>query len=245
MKLLQLNTYGMKGRDTSLEFIKHEQADILCLQEVGKDTVTLIENMGYEIAFAPMTLKDFDNGPIEQGVLIASRSAFRHTVHYYHQPADDMLVFDRTHIHNTVSNIVLVAEIELEGSVFWVATTHFTWTPHGNEPNAAQRTDLPELLATTASLPPHVLTGDFNIPRGHNELYPLLTEQYIDTVPKKYTSSLDKTLHRHKDEPKLVHLFTDYMVDYIFTQPPYTASNVRLEFGVSDHAAVIADISKE
>lgn len=35
------------------------------------------------------------------------------------------------------------------------------------------------------------------------------------------------------------------MVDYIFTQPPYDVKNVKLVFGVSDHAAIIADISIE
>ena len=67
---------------------------------------------------------------------------------------------------------------------------------------------------------------------------------YTDTIPANYTSSLDKTLHRKGDDPSRAHLFTDFMVDYLFTKPDYQASDVRLEFGISDHAAVVATISK-
>jgi hypothetical protein len=33
------------------------------------------------------------------------------------------------------------------------------------------------------------------------------------------------------------------MVDYVFSQPPYQVSDVALHFGVSDHAAVMANVS--
>jgi len=41
------------------------------------------------------------------------------------------------------------------------------------------------------------------------------------------------------------HLFTHFMVDYIFIQPPYRAENVEFIFGVSDHAAVVAEVFLE
>jgi hypothetical protein len=63
-------------------------------------------------------------------------------------------------------------------------------------------------------------------------------------VPAHYRSSLDNNLHRLAEKPELAHLFTDYMVDYLLVQPPYHAHDVRLEFGVSDHAAIIATLSR-
>lgn len=48
-------------------------------------------------------------------------------------------------------------------------------------------------------------------------------------------------VRRKIDQP----IFEEYMVDYIFTQSPYWADNVKLKFGVSDHAAVIAEINVE
>jgi hypothetical protein len=34
------------------------------------------------------------------------------------------------------------------------------------------------------------------------------------------------------------------MVDGVFSTPEYSVSNVSLNFGVSDHAAIVADIVK-
>ena len=220
-------------------------ADVLCLQEVFVSMVPLIESIGYTVSFVPFSLKSSDNKYEECGIAIATKTSHvSHKQYCYHKPSNTIVRFDREHIHETVANAVLVAEILNDGMPYTIATTHFTWTPNGNIPNDSQKADLPKFLSAIKKLPPHVMTGDFNIPRGHNELYPLLTEHYTDAVPTTYKSSLDKAFHRHKDEPELVHLFTDYMVDYIFTQTPYRAENVRLEFGASDHAAVIADISK-
>lgn len=41
------------------------------------------------------------------------------------------------------------------------------------------------------------------------------------------------------------HLLDIFMVDYLLTQPPYTAKNVELIFNVSDHAAIVGDVYGE
>ena len=89
------------------------------------------------------------------------------------------------------------------------------------------------------------MCGDFNIPRHYNPLYDELTKYYVDNIPLSYISSLDPTLHYAGSHPDKKMLFDSYMVDYIFTQTPYTATDVRLEFSISDHAGVVAHISKE
>jgi endonuclease/exonuclease/phosphatase family metal-dependent hydrolase len=67
---------------------------------------------------------------------------------------------------------------------------------------------------------------------------------YQDEIPKHYQSSLDRNLHRlgkvKLDQP----IFDKFMVDYIFAKPEYEVTGERLEFGVSDHAAVVAHIVK-
>ena len=81
------------------------------------------------------------------------------------------------------------------------------------------------------------------MPRGHNKLYEVITQKYTDTIPRHYRSSLDRNLHRLGKKTDLNQpIFDAYMVDYIFTQPPFEASDIHLEFGVSDHAAVIGNI---
>jgi hypothetical protein len=79
------------------------------------------------------------------------------------------------------------------------------------------------------------LFGDFNAPRG-KEIFSIFTEKLKDNIPLNYETSLDENLHR---AGKLT-----YMVDGCFTTPEYVASDVELRFGVSDHAAVLATITK-
>jgi hypothetical protein len=84
-----------------------------------------------------------------------------------------------------------------------------------------------------------------NMPRGYNANYEHFIKRYIDTIPKQYMSSLDRNLHRLGSDPDLKSpMFESYMVDYIFSQPPYIVEDVLLHFGVSDHAGVTAIIKK-
>ncbi len=83
------------------------------------------------------------------------------------------------------------------------------------------------------------------MPRGYNTNYTQFCAHYTDEIPNTYTSSLDRTLHRLGSRSDLnAPIFDIYMVDYIFSQPPYRVTDVSLMFGVSDHAAVQAQISK-
>ena len=47
--------------------------------------------------------------------------------------------------------------------------------------------------------PPHVLCGDFNIPRKISPHYKDMVSGYTENVPATYQSSLDKNHHRLKD----------------------------------------------
>lgn len=138
---------------------------------------------------------------------------------------------------------VLYADILCNDGLFKIATTHFTWTPQGEAPSEEQVLSMKAFLEKMQNMEPHIICGDFNIPRTENVLYGELTKHYTDAVPATYASSLDPSLHTLGNTPEKRHLFESFMVDYVFTQPPYTASDVRLEFGLSDHAAVVATIT--
>ena len=126
--------------------------------------------------------------------------------------------------------------------MYAIATTHFTWAPNGNISTDAQHMDMDAFLFHMEKYKPHVMCGDFNIPRGHNDLYDKLLIAYKDAVPELYATSLDAEFHRLRLDQDRKVLLERYMVDYILTQEPYRAEDVRLQFGVSDHAAVIATI---
>ncbi len=73
-------------------------------------------------------------------------------------------------------------------------------------------------------------------------LYPRLVRDYRDEMPAGIRSSLDPGRHRLGSDPDKQDLFETFLVDYVLTRPPYRARDVRLAFGVSDHAAVMAEI---
>jgi hypothetical protein len=54
----------------------------------------------------------------------------------------------------------------------------------------------------------------------------------------QYITSIDADLHRDGDKVR-----KPLMVDGLFTSPIYKCSNVRLQNGVSDHMAIVAEIT--
>lgn len=192
-----------------------------------------------------MTLRDDDKNTTEEGVLMATKHAAIFNSFYYYEPEGQLRVFEKEVWHETCAQGVVSAEITFNEKKYHIATTHFTWTQDGETAGQEQITDMLSFIKKVEQLPPHVICGDFNIPRNHNYLYEALTAKYTDEIPMHYKSSMDKQLHRLGNDPDKAIIFEEFMVDYIFTEQPYVAKDVRLEFGVSDHAAVVATIVQD
>ncbi|MCF7816005.1 MAG: hypothetical protein K9M10_03905 [Candidatus Pacebacteria bacterium] len=243
MKLITINIEGDLHFDSVIPFIKAELPDILCIQEIFKIDLCQLEELGYSCTFLPMTMKLTRGKYYEWGTALCSQAKPTKTrTFYYPTPCNEIPVFNHHDIENSVLHGVIESCIPIGGDNFRIATTHFTWTPDGAVPSTKQKTDIVTLLAYLAQLEPHVLCGDFNIPRSCSPLYAELTKHYTDTIPESYVSSLDAKVHRHGKTLGKERIFNSFMVDYIFTQPPYKATDVRLGFGLSDHAAVVATI---
>jgi exonuclease III len=243
MKLLSINIEGSKHLDAVLHFIEEEQADVVCLQEVQQHTLHLFAECGYETNFLPLTQRAIENKVAIEGVAICSRFPLKNTGHYiYHGDQTTVPVFDDAHIIKAYRNAILHGEVMHNGNTYTIATTHFTWNPDGSIASEEQIESMRKLRAYTETLPAHIICGDFNIPRNYNSLYSELLKSYKDEIPLKYTSSLDKVIHRHGGDADKEILFSSFMVDYIFTQAPYIARDVRLVFGLSDHAGVVGNI---
>lgn len=240
MKLISLNIEGNRHLDTVLPFLEKEQPDCIALMESPADMLQLLGKLGYHTTFSPMTYKHQDDNYFEMGILFASRSQHKATSHYYYRPnTHGVAEYNRNDKRNTIAHSVIFAEMDNVN----IATTHFTWNPVGETADLNQTTDLKALLSYLKNHPAHILCGDMNIPRHQNSLYEELTKHYTDNIPLEYKSSLDRNLHRFGGTAELQKLFDSFMVDYAFTQPPYQADNTRLEFGISDHAAVITTIN--
>ena len=244
MKLITVNAEGEKHLERILPFIERELPDVLCLQEIFRTHIHLFESLGYTTSFLPIVRKELSGKQIDFGIALCSRHKMDNIRPiYFHDTSGKIHDFDTDHKVLAVNNASLIATISTHERAYRIGTTHFTWTPDGSNPSLSQVHDMDTFLKLIKTEGPHIMCGDFNIPRGINPLYTKLTERYTDTIPHTYSSSLDKELHRCGTDPERQHMFTSFMVDYIFTQPPYTASDVHFQFGISDHAGVIATIA--
>jgi endonuclease/exonuclease/phosphatase family metal-dependent hydrolase len=159
----------------------------------------------------------------------------------YHSPSPDLMEVDESQKRATIRHVLLSMKTVYDGVPFPIATTHFTWTPNGLS-DENQKIDAEALFALLSDIPDVLLCGDFNIPRGHNELYEKFTALYEDAIPKSYASSLDLSLHKSGRDPIQGPNLAKYMVDYLFLSKGYGAENVRLEPGVSDHMGIVATV---
>jgi endonuclease/exonuclease/phosphatase family metal-dependent hydrolase len=244
LKLISLNIEKDNHYDTVLSFLDKEAADVICLQEVPESFIVHLLERNYLISFAPLAIFPHKNGDDKNGILIGSKFPVQSQTNYYHRSDENLVKYTKGNEANTLSLSYIMSSIETSAGIFNIATTHIIDTEAGKEDDV-QVAIMNSMLAKLKKEPDHLICGDFNMPRGYNKLYEEVTKEYKDNIPKHYQSSLDRNLHRlgnvEIDEP----IFDKFMVDYIFTKPPYVASDVRLEFGVSDHAAVVANIFRE
>lgn len=148
----------------------------------------------------------------------------------------------------------VLSSIEVNKDAVWyrVAHTHFTWSDNGSF-TQKQAEDFKQLWPHIENLGEHVLCGDFNSPRKNHandtihagtstqaheqvNVYSMLADQLEDGIPADVTTTLDPELHR---AGKL-----DLVVDGMFTTPTYQIEDIRLVSGLSDHQAVVAQVSK-
>lgn len=244
MKLISLNVEGNNHLERVIPFIKKESPDCIALMEAPQFVEETLSDMGYTTSFSEMNIRTMNGQTFSEGVLVATKASHTSSEHYYYHAPDRGGAFDPQNHRNTISNVCRSTTFTVDNESYTVVATHVMDTKNGLV-DEHQRAGMQALLAHLHTLSSHVLCGDFNMPRGYNVLYEEVIEHYKDTVPSTYKSSLDRNLHRlgnvDIDEP----IFDEYMVDYIFTQPPYDASDVHLEFGISDHAAVIGTITKQ
>lgn len=245
MKLISINIEGERHLERVLAFIIAESPDVLCLQELYDIHIEHFVSLGYSYAFLPMTKRLLEGREVVWGIGLFSRYLIANVLtEYYTRSERGLVFFDRSNFETTIKHGIISASTLVDGTPYTVATTHFPWTPDGDAPCESQKQSMAPFLEYIKTLEPHVICGDFNIPRNLNPLYNELKEHYTDAIPVAYASSLDRSLHHAGKDPLKQKLFTSFMVDYIFTQSPYSAQDVRLEFGISDHAAVVAKVER-
>ena len=245
-KLISLNIEGDKHLSLVRAFLEKESPDILCLQEIFEEDIPTLTSLP-QVIFMPMCLKErVDDTLSLRGIAICSREAFTPALQeYYHKPSEDLLREDCTTVETRrATKREGVLSVTFPDGVH-IATTHFTWIAEGALPDQNQEADVALLLAIIEQHEPLLICGDFNMPREQNFLYHVLTTALVDHVPDRYTSSMHIPLHRVRNDPKRAKHVSGFMVDYIFSTPSsFAVENVRMECGMSDHCALVADIEK-
>lgn len=263
LKLISLNIEKDKHVPLVVEFLKKENPDVICLQEVFVETFELLQKeLGTKGVFDEQAIFKEGERSYIQGVAILSRFPIRK--HYSlpytedvankqayqfslsHRPESDS---NKGDVNKQYSRTLLVAEIDIAGIEYKIATTHFTWGYYGyvdkdknefiwNKDESViedQIADAKKLIEIFKDLGEFVLCVDLNAPRGE-KVFEMFARDLKDNIPKEYKTSIDGSLHRAGPLP--------FMVDGLFTTPGYHASNVTLKSGVSDHMAVVGEISK-
>ncbi|MDO8470598.1 MAG: endonuclease/exonuclease/phosphatase family protein [bacterium] len=244
LKLVSINIEMKERVDLVRAFLEEEQPDVACLQEVyEEDLHYLAEKLGMNAAFGQMALMGSENGIepplVPFGVAMLSRLPVQDLRRaYYLGNENDVKEYAFKGHPGDFYRLFLHANFQKGDSSFTIGTTHFTWTPDG-EADDLQRKDLKNLLAVLKDIPEVVCCGDFNAPRGR-EIFDTIASYYKDNIPSRYTTSIDVDLHRAGDKLRGAPL----MVDGLFTTPAYQCLNIRLQEGVSDHMAIVAEISK-
>lgn len=245
LKLVSVNIEWDRHLDTALPFIRGRAPDVVCIQELLEPDIPLFtEAFGPYSYYMPMMQMDTPRGRVAEGNALFSRSPLMNTrtlqysgsvgAGYVH--SDEPETWDKDYELRALA----CADIEKDGVAYRIITTHFNWSQKG-ESTPAQKEAMERMLALLQKEEPFVLAGDFNAPRG-GETFGIIASRYKDNIPAEYKTSIDVGLHRSgkQDGERLLRL----MVDGLFSTPEYEVKNAKLTFGVSDHAAITADIER-
>lgn len=251
LKLITLNVQKNFHWQKIVPFIERESPDVLCLQELFECDMEKIEALGYTGHFGFISTQLYDqqdrgSGRPEGVALFSKLPIVSGDAYAYYQsphPERPQVWRDAEQKRQTTDGRVVVATIEKDGVDYTIATTHFTWAPFSGT-SEYQHKDMTNLIAYLSRYPALIIAGDFNIPRGQNEQYDRLIERFTDWVPREIQGTIDLDFHMAGKDPKEAPLLATYMVDYLFSTHQYKIENVRTKNGVSDHYALICEVSR-
>ncbi len=243
MKLISINIQTNLHNETVLAFLKKEKADVVCIQELLEEDFDYYKKeLNFNGIYQPWY---YINNPLykelegkKMGIAILANSIIDSGSFFCTGREENILkTFDEYKSNKELQKnnaIVWVNIKNNDGVLYKFITTHLPVTHHG-ECTPYQLEVIDSLLVHLNTMGEFVLCGDTNAPRG-KESFSRLAKKYKDNIPLEYKTSIDQNLHKVKG--------IQFMVDCLFTTPLYKTSDVKLVDGVSDHMAVVANISR-
>lgn len=245
IKLVSLNIEGSRHlKKRVLPFLKSENPDVVCLQEVFQSDVELIKKtLKMTGLFVPIALMSYKKNihhpdPIKDqwGLLTLSKKTINGSgfEYYYGNPKKNPIFYPGLD-PNIINRAIAWLQISDHGQIFQIVNTHFTWSYNG-EVTELQRKTLTSLYKCLKKFKDLVLVGDLNTPRGR-DLYFDLSSKFRDNIPCHISTTIDNDLHRSSEN-------LQFVVDGLLSSPKYKISKVSLVNGVSDHFALSCQMSE-
>lgn len=245
IKIATINIEHGRHLPELFDFVKREQPDVLCMQEVFEVDVDAVKRAtGMEGFFHPSCVAKKNYGyPIDPrgawGVLLMFKPSQLKILDendskcacYYYVFTDGRV--PEFTCPTSPNKVVQVIKFIAQDQEYIIANTHFNWSANGRATKLQCRS-FARLSRFLSKYPELILCGDFNAPRG-GEIFSLFTQRFTDNIPPDITTTIDSS--KHYSGKKL-----DLVVDNIFTTPGYKVSNVRVITGISDHCAVVGEV---
>ncbi len=243
LKIISLNLERSKHLHLNLPFFQRENPDVLCLQEVLEadiDRIAQETGLGHHLWLRDILTDapaNSDGKTGYSGPALFARSPFIASgSEYYYMPQNGIQLERESEFYSeTNAHGIVWATVEKGDEQYTLVTTHFTWSEDGRA-TEKQKSDFEHLKKILDTLPPHILTGDLNAPRGFGIWEKFVAYYGRDYIPQGITSTIDPNLHRVKN--------LQLVVDGIFAHPMYHVDEVAMVEGVSDHKALVASITQ-
>jgi endonuclease/exonuclease/phosphatase family metal-dependent hydrolase len=248
IKILQLNILKGQYIDNIVSFVKNNNFDILCLQEVtaGKfsyeeiNCLSQINNVlgfNYEKSIDIQLIKDPESN-FGNAILFSKKIKLikKKIIYFDKYPANRNTVFS---LWDKIPRTILSLTLNINNQPFEIVTTHLVWSdkPVDTVDKITQGNQLIKRIKELKT--PFVLTGDFNVDQKSSVIQKLSKLARNLTLEHNITNTLNPRTHRIKE------LFPPGLAcDFIFTSKSLPVVDFKLidSPDLSDHYGLLVEI---
>ncbi len=231
IKLLQWNIWFKENIDNIILELKNINPDIVCIQELSitaddKSNADKLKSiypyMYYEIA------DTFLDGRSQCNAILSKYPILNAKKYYVQKPSDDKNDYSRE------GRIYLEVQLNIEGKILNVGTTHLSYT-HKFEETDLKDKEINELIKCINKNKNYIFSGDLNTTRTSKYISQI--EQYLVNNDTSNTWTTKPFSYQGFDEKKL-----NWKLDYIFSTPDIKVVKTNvLKTKYSDHLPVLCE----